>query len=122
MTVNEAWQAAYANMATLLRNTPVQVEIIDDMKLGMFDSESVFKASLIFSPNLKEVLAPKLGWPVYAVIPCRDFVYFFHSKDLIPRVGKTVVEEYKSSGYPITPDVFVISDSGIEAMGTFPVH
>jgi hypothetical protein len=118
----EAWAAASMNMSALLAATPIQIEPIDDMQLGMFDSESVFKASLVLSPNLKKVLAPKIGWPIYAVIPCRDFAYFFRSKDLIPRVGKTVVEEYKASGYPITPDVLLISDSGIEAIGTFPVH
>jgi hypothetical protein len=118
----EAWAAAWMNMSALLASTPIQIEAIDDMQLGMFDSESVFKASLLLSPNLKEILAPKIGWPIYAVIPCRDFAYFFPSKDLIPRVGKTVVEEYKSSGYPITPDVLLISDSGIKSIGTFPVH
>jgi hypothetical protein len=69
------------------------------------------------------VVQPKIGWPVYVVIPSRDFVYLFSVQDgeLIPRIGSVVVEEYKESGYPLTTDVLEISDTGIEPIGTFPV-
>lgn len=121
---DEAERAARENMAGLLSRTPIRVDSIGRHRLAMFDTESVFKASLIFSPNLKEVLRAKVGWPVYAVIPCRDFAYVFpvRDKDLIPRVGKVVVHEYRDSGYPITADVLEISDKGIRAIGGFPVE
>jgi hypothetical protein len=114
---------AAENMAALLRDTPIDVEPVEEFRLGMFATHSPFKGSLIFSPNLKEVVAPKLGWPVYAVIPCRDFAYVFPEKDyeLIPRLGGVVVREHIRSAYPISTEVFRISDAGLEAIGHFPV-
>jgi hypothetical protein len=122
VTPEEAWQVADRNMSELLVQTPISVEPIDAMKLGMFSSASVFKAAMVLSPNAKQVLGARVGWPLYVVMPCRDFVYFFPAKELIPRVGRTVVSEYKSSGYPITHDVLLLSDSGIKAVGTFPLE
>lgn len=118
---SQAWSVAGNNMSTLLLATAIKVEPIDGMKLGMFDSDSAFKASFILSPNFKAAVAPNVGWPVFVVVPCRDFAYFFSAKELIPRVGSTVVSEYKASGYPLTPDVLEVSDEGIEAIATFPV-
>jgi hypothetical protein len=117
-------KVAADNMAALLRETPVEIEAVDEFRLGMFGTHSPFKASLLFSPNLKEILAPKLGWPLYAVIPCRDFAYVFPEKDhdLIPRLGGVVVREFTRSGYPISTEVFRVSDAGLEAIGQFPVE
>ena len=115
----EAWDQADRNMSDLLRAMPFSIKQVDDMKLGMFDSDSPFKAAMVLSPNLKSVLAPKLGWPLYVVMPCRDFVFLFQAKEMIPRVGRTVVKEFTDSSYPITPDVYLLSDEGIQAVGTF---
>jgi hypothetical protein len=119
----EVTRIAAGNMAELLRRIPIQVEPIDDHTLGFFSTDSPFKASLIFSPNLREVLTPVLGWPILAVIPCRDFAYLFPQTDheLIPRLGQTVVREFKQSAYPISTEVFRINDTTIEAIGEFPV-
>jgi hypothetical protein len=116
-------QVAAENMAALLRDTTVEIEAIEQLRLGMFATYSPFKASLLFSPNLKEVLGPILGWPVYAVVPCRDFAFVFPETDqgLIPRLGGVVVREYTRSAYPISTEVFRISDAGLEAIGQFPV-
>jgi hypothetical protein len=118
----QADQAAGENMAPLLASAKITVEPIDHHRLGLFDLDSVFKAALIFSPNFKEVVQPKIGWPVYAVVPCRDFAYVFpvKDKDLIPRMGRVVVDEYTKSGYPLTTEVLKISDEGIEAIGNYP--
>jgi len=117
-------EAAVQNMADLLRKTPIEIEAIEPFRLGMFATHSPFKASLIFSPNLKEVLSAKLGWPVYAVIPCRDFTYVLEEKDrdLIVRLGGVVVDEFSRSAYPISTEIFRVSDDGIEAIGYFPVE
>jgi hypothetical protein len=119
----EAERVAAANMADLLAETPIEITQIEQYRLGMLSTHSVLKASLVFSPNLKEILRPTLGWPIYAVIPCRDFAYVFAESDreLIPRLGRVVVREYCQSPYPISTEVFCISDEGIEAIGRFPV-
>ncbi len=117
-------EAAAQNMVDLLRRTPIEIEAIEQFRLGIFATHSPFKASLIFSPNLKEVLSAKLGWPVYAVIPCRDFTYVLPEEDhdLIARLGEVVVREFSRSAYPISTEVFRVSDDGIEAIGHFPVE
>jgi hypothetical protein len=73
---SEVTEAANENMAALLRRTSLNVEEIDGFRLVTLETHSPFKAALIFSPNLKDVLSPTLGWPIYAVIPCRDFAFF----------------------------------------------
>ena len=117
----EAETIAGHNMAELLRQTTIEVETIEQHRLGMFATRSPFKASLIFSPNLEEVVGSVLGWPLIAVIPCRDFAYVFgeEDSDLIPRVGSVVLREYQERGYPISTEVYRISAEGIEAIGKF---
>jgi hypothetical protein len=120
--LEEIEAAASKNMAQLMSATKVQTELVDQHCLAMFATHSAFKASLIFSPNFRHAVEPQIGWPVFAVIPCRDFIYAFpeRDRDLIPKLGTVVVREYKSSGYPITTEVLRISDRGIEAIGAFP--
>lgn len=48
----------------------------------MLESRSVFKASLIASPALRQHVESQLGWPVYAV------------------AWGLVVKELENSGYP----------------------
>jgi len=112
---------ASLNLAALLSKTELHIEEIDGHRLGMFITDSPFKASLIFSPNLKEVVGARLGWPLLAVIPCRDFAYVVGEadRDLVPRLGPVVVREYKERGYPLSTEVFRISDEGIEAIAEF---
>jgi hypothetical protein len=55
------------------------------------------------------------------VVPCRDFIYVLREKsELVQRIGRVVVREYQSSGYPITTEVLRVSSDGIEAVGAFP--
>ncbi len=118
----EVERHAITNMAALLKGKQPEVNEIDGQKLGMIPIHSVFKASTIFAPNFKEFISEEVGWPVYAVIPCRDFIYVLPEKDktLLNRMGGVVQKEYRTSGYPITTEVFKISDNGIEAIGKYP--
>lgn len=113
--------AAARNLDALLAGKRLEVTFIDGMKLGMVPVESVFKASVIFAPGFKRFVSTELGWPVLAVVPCRDFVYVLAEKDsaLLQRMGEVVGREYRGSGYPITTEVLRISDDGIRAVGHF---
>jgi hypothetical protein len=117
----EVQEQASANLADLLKKMPVHVEPIDEYQLCMFGKDSPFKAALIFAPNLREVLEELIGWPVFAVIPCRDFIYFVGEKDrdLLPRLGPVVVREYNERGYSISTEVFRIDDQGVSAIAEF---
>lgn len=119
---NEVRDAALSNLARLLHGVQLEIDDIDGMKLGMIPVDTTFKASLVFAPNFKDFVSPALGWPVLAVIPCRDFIYILSESDsdLFDRIGRIVQKEYRDSGYSITTEVLRISDDGIESIGAFP--
>lgn len=121
-TKESLMSVAVENMHTILAETRIDVEPIDEHKLGMVNTELVaFKAALLFCPGLKAIVEPVLGWPVFVVLPCRDFVYLIPQQDqeLLGRVGPVVVREYHDSGYPLCTEVFEITDEGARAIGEF---
>jgi hypothetical protein len=121
-TKETLFAAAVDNMRQLLAGASLTFEPIEEHKLGMLNTEYVaFKAALVFCPGLKELAEPVLGWPLFAVMPCRDFVYLIPEKDgdILGRVGPVVVKEYSESGYPLCTEVFELTDSGNRAIGEF---
>ena len=113
---------ANENMQVLLAAAEVTFETIDDAKLGMVNTDySAFKAALVFTPGFKEVVEPVLGWPVFALVPCRDFVFLIPEvdRDLVDRAGGVVVKEYHESAYPLCTEVFELNDEGVHAIGEF---
>jgi hypothetical protein len=118
---SDAVEAANANMTALMEQTSIEVEEVAGGKLAMFATHSPFKASLVLAPNFKERVESKVGWPVLAVAPCRDFLYALAEKDqeLVGRLGTVVLREYRGSGYPLSTEVLRCSDEGIEALGRF---
>jgi hypothetical protein len=91
-------------------------------KIGMISTELTgFKAALLFSPRLRELVEPHLGWPVLAVAPCRDFVYVFgvNARELFDKIGGITIQQYNEGGYPISTEVFEIGPDGVKALGEF---
>lgn len=112
------------NMNTLLDSSNIEVvETESGARLAYFDTEiDGLKSALLFSRNLKDKISPILGFPIYCVLPVRDFCYMFGEKDkddLINALGKTVLNEYQHSGYEITTEIIKFSDDGIEAVGKY---
>jgi hypothetical protein len=114
------------NAMKLTKEATIQYELIEDKKLGFIESsDETLKAAILFSPNIKDKVMHEIGFPFYAVIPVRDFCYVFSEKDLdffSPRLGSTVVQEYKESGYPITTEILKFTKEGVEAIGKYPVE
>jgi hypothetical protein len=125
ITRDEFLASAHENMSSLLDDTPLVVEMAAGRRLGMLETDSPLKASFIASPNLRRHVETKLGWPVLAVAPARDFLYLFAESEgdseFLGRLGGVVIREYSESAYPISTEVFRISDDGIKAIGAFPV-
>lgn len=117
---DELVAAAEENSAAMLASASLQVQEPEGCPLVYFDINTPYKASLIFSPNFREVVL-RAFWPVSAVIPCRDFLYLWPDGDqrLIRHMGHVVMQEYHRSGYPITTEVLRISDEGIVIAGRF---
>jgi hypothetical protein len=118
-------KAARENSRLVLDRTNIRYDIIDGKKLGMIESEiESLKPALLFAPNIKEKVSVDIGFPFFAVLPVRDFCYIFSQEDFeffSQRLGPIVVDEYKKSGYPITTEILKFTESGIEAIGKYPV-
>lgn len=117
----EAWREAGDHMSALASGTTVEMNEVSGTPLVLLSTHSVFKASLVTAPNLKACVEMHLGWPVRAVVPCRDFVYLFpaNADSLIPKLGGVVKREFSESAYPLSTEVFEISDAGLKALGAF---
>ena len=123
VTREQVVQQAEENMAAIVADTKLEIGEIDSDKLGLISTEETpFKASLILSPAFRNLVSPTHGWPVYVVVPCRDFAYVIRddNRELLGRLGRVVIDEYRKSGHPITKDVLQVSDDGIKAIGTYP--
>jgi hypothetical protein len=118
----DAGRKAFTNLARALTETKIETQEIIGVKVAFLATALPFKASLILAPNLKEFIDPILGWPLMAVIPDRDFLYIWAARhtDFVGRVGGVVVREYTQASYPISTEVYEISDNGIKAIGAFP--
>jgi hypothetical protein len=120
VTLEQAEQAAGENLDRLLGSIRLEVDPVDGHKLGMVPLDSPFKASVILAPHFRAFVEKELGWPVLAVTPCRDFIYLYdNDEDFARRGGPVVLEEYSTSGYPITTELWRISDGGLEAIDAF---
>jgi len=113
--------AAVDNLARLLSETPIETTEVDGHLLGMLATHSPLKASLIFARNLREKAEPLLGWPIFAVIPNRDFAYLIpeSAQVLFPRIAQVVIGEYTERGYPLSTEVFKIDSEKVQATGEF---
>lgn len=122
ITLGELAAVATANMNELIGRAVLDIEEVDGVKLGMISTEDTsFKASFILSKCFRELVTAQFGWPVYVVVPTRDFVYVLSrmNRDFLGRLGGAVLREYERSGYPITPDVLEVGDHGVNAIGSF---
>lgn len=121
-TTDALWSVAAENLAALIAHSKLETTPVGEHLLGMLSTELVaFKAALVFSPHLKKIAEPTIGWPLFAVMPCRDFVYLLNQKDrdLLGRLGPVVIKEYEKGGYPLSTEVFELTDQGVRAMGAF---
>jgi hypothetical protein len=121
-TAEELWAIAARNMAGILRDAKMDLTEDRGHAIGMLHTQLIaFKAALLFSPALKDLVEPVLGWPVFAVAPCRDFVYVIghESQEIFNTIGGVTVQQHSEGAYPISTEVFQISDEGVEAIGEF---
>lgn len=119
-------KAAYVNLDRVLETAKLEIETVDDKKLGFFTLEDeTLKSVLILAKGLKSKIEKEIGWPIIAVVPVRDFCYIFAENDFeffAERVGDTVMNEYQNSAYPVTLELLKRDDDGIKAVGRFEMN
>jgi hypothetical protein len=120
---SDAGTTAFANLARALSEATIESEDIEGVQLGFTGTSLPFKASLILAPNLRQIVGVALGWPLMAVVPDRDFLYLWAARhsDFVQRLGGVVVREYSQASYPISTEVYEITDETIRAIGEFPM-
>jgi len=116
--------AATENLRKELQDATLEHIDFDGMRLAFISSRLPFKASLILAPNLREIAEPIVGWPLLAAAPARDFLYLWNAShhELTNRLGGVIVEEFASSAYPISTEVFELTNEGVQAIGEFPTE
>ncbi|MBA2113177.1 hypothetical protein [Bremerella alba] len=119
----EASDNAFANLSHEVDAATLEAQEVDGVPLGYVITALPFKAALILAPNLRQLVKDKLGWPVMAVVPDRDFLYLWGAQhqEFAGRVGPVVVREYTRSPYAISTEVYRIDDDGLQAVGAFPL-
>lgn len=124
LSESAASRRAFANLAGQLAAAELQVQEVHSVRLGILATRLPFKTALLLAPNLKDVTADKLGWPLLAIAPDRDFLYLWPAAhpDFAGRVGPVVVREFTRSSYPLSTEVYELSDTGLRAIGAFPVN
>lgn len=123
ISMEDAIAQAETNMIALAKATTCEVQEVKGFRLGMLSTQEMpFKASLVLSAGFQALVEPSLGWPVFVVAPCRDFIYVIPEadRDLLGYLGHVVVEEFTQSAYPITKDILHISNERIAIIGTYP--
>lgn len=119
----EAREKGFDNLARTLDEASIEWSDVDGVRLGHLITDLPFKASLLLAPNLRKVVEDQIGWPVMAVAPDRDFLYFWAAEhaQFAGRLGSVVVREFKGAAYPISTEVYEVSDDVFRAVGAFPV-
>jgi hypothetical protein len=116
-----AAERAWSNLDAAARRAPqVTTGPKDGVTLLSFAAGSPSSASLLLAPALREVVSGVVGWPVLAVAPERDLIYLWNARhpDLAARLGTMVVRMHASAPYPLSTELFAISDS-IRAIGSY---
>jgi hypothetical protein len=118
---SDAAARAFANLARALSEATVESQDVEGVQLGFIGTSLPLKASLILAPNLREIVGAALGWPLVAVVPDRDFLYLWAARhtEFAHRVGAVVAREYSKAPYPISTEVYEITENKIRAIGEF---
>lgn len=117
--IGEIHHQASRNLDALLQRSEFHVEHVGGTQLGLIETESPFKASLLLAPSLKDVVAAQMGWPIWAIAPCRDFLFLLRDGDeeAIDAVAQVVLHEYDASEQRLSTEVLRVSDEGWGAIG-----
>ncbi len=119
---DEVVQAGRRNLSGLVEEIPLEVRRIGSLTTAVFATRSYFKPALMFSPSFKDKVEAELGWPVLALLPCREDVFLVRDNFLDKECKETerflhfVIQEFLESRHSLTPEVLRISDEGIESL------
>ena len=125
-------EAADENLSAALYNALFTIREHEGVRFAVVGCYLPFKAALLLAPNLREIAEPILGWPLFAVIPRRNFMYLYDARcfengvtdifEKIPGLGNVVLEEFDLGAYPLSTEIFEITDEGVRAVAEYRRH
>lgn len=111
------------NMDILLDESKIHVmKAPDQVKFGGIDSEiSWLNSAVLFTKNFKKKVERQIGWPIYFVMPTREFCYFVNIKhrQSMDVLSPMFVEICRYEDLHLTREIFSMTDNGIRVVGQF---
>ncbi len=115
ITLEACHQKALENLAAL--EWPKRLEGSrqrDGGRVVLICTEDSFSSSRLLHPDFHRLFSGPLGSPFYAGIPDRNtLVAFSNRKSLKQRIFRQLKKDFHGSGYPITPQPFLVTADGI---------
>lgn len=122
VSIDQIRSISNKNLDDIYRKAKISSSAVGGHILYYFETGFPLKSTFIISKTFVETYLQKFGGDFYAVLPTRDFCYFFSGADkdyFLPRLGSTVKKEYSDSGYKVSEEVVKIGKDGIEAIGSY---
>ena len=115
ITMDTLHATAVANLDKVSHKIPMQ-GTLEKNKFLIIAVGDGYDAARLLIPALRKFISSKLGTPYYAAIPNRDFLIMWstsNSKDFTRSFTDKVEADFKSQPYPLTPNIFLVSDSDV---------
>ncbi len=111
------------NMDNLLDDSKIVLTKLPGKgRLGAIESEiSWLNSALLFTKNFRKKIEETIGWPVYFVIPAREFCYFVNikRKDSLDLLTQMFNDIYRKEDLRLTREIYSLTDKGIRATDNF---
>ncbi len=121
VTTKDLFREAAGNLNAKSAQAEIGHEMVEGHKLYTIGADPILKASFVFAGAMLKRIKEEMGFPVYTVLPCRDFVYLIpnSAESLISQVAQIANYEFQKSLFPIGLDVLLFDDHGISVSGSF---
>ena len=102
----------------------VKAEFVRDekkvVKYAVLQSDSPLAATMVLSPDFLKTFADVFGDKLLVALPNRYTVYVFPKlASDYQDYAEMVIEDYKSSAYPVSLEVFEVGPKGLKAVGIY---
>jgi uncharacterized protein YtpQ (UPF0354 family) len=119
ITPDELYARAMANLAAL--PWPEKLagsRMPDGGRVIVVETNDSLASSRLLHPDLHHLFSGPLGSPFWAGIPDRNtLVVFSNRRALKKRIGRQLLKDHRTAGYPITGKPFLVTPDGIAPGG-----
>ena len=114
----ELEKLAQLNSKEIYSSLRIELDTLEGHRyISIESNRPSFNSSFVLCSQFKDIISTEIGWPVYAIVPCRDQIYIFGEKDLTYMKSKLknfVQKKHTESNDPLSLEILQISDEGIK--------